>query len=126
MVYAWLNPSTFELSIVNAGLEPVLLNRDGKCESIVPTGPVMGFDENAQYKETKIQLKKDDIIFFGSDGITEAGIGDLFGMERLSKLVTKHSHRNAKQIADEVIKAVSKYSANQTDDISLLVLTSNR
>lgn len=122
MVYGWLNPNTKKLTLVNAGLEPVFACTKTQCIDIVPTGPVMGFTEDAEYDETHIQLSEGDVVFFGSDGITEAGIGELFGMKRLKEVVLSNSHLSASEIADLVIKTVKDYAGETRDDISLLVL----
>jgi serine phosphatase RsbU (regulator of sigma subunit) len=82
----------------------------------------MGFDEDAEYTEIKLQLKEGDVVFFGSDGITEAGLGEAFGMERLKDLVVNNSNLKANEIADLVVKTVMEYSKVQRDDISTLVL----
>ncbi len=82
----------------------------------------MGFDEDAEYTEIKLQLKEGDVVFFGSDGITEAGLGEAFGMERLKDLVVSNSNLKANEIADLVVKTVMEYSKVQRDDISTLVL----
>lgn len=122
MVYGWLNPQTRELSLVNAGLEPVFVCGKDMCTDIYPTGPVMGFDEDADYTELKLQLKEGDVVFFGSDGITEAGLGEAYGMERLKDLVISNSHLKANEIADLVVKTTMDYAKVQRDDISTLVV----
>ena len=48
MVYAWLRPATFEISIVNAGHSPVFLCSKLLCTDISPTGPVLGVTENSR------------------------------------------------------------------------------
>ncbi len=121
MVYGWLRPETRELRIVNAGHEPVFICREGRCIDVYPTGPVLGVTE-ADYEETLVQLEKDDTVFFGSDGIIEAGITEPFGLERLKELVLKHASLDADQLADTVVQAVSDYAEQPHDDISLLVV----
>lgn len=121
MAYGWLRPETRELRVVNAGHEPVFICREGQCIDVYPTGPVLGVTE-ASYEETTIQLQKDDIVFFGSDGIIEAGITEPFGLERLKELVTSNSSLSADELADSVVRAVTEYAGQPHDDISLLVV----
>lgn len=121
MVYGWLQPETRGLRIVNAGHEPVFICREGLCIDIYPTGPVLGVTE-AIYEETFVQLQKDDTVFFGSDGIIEAGITEPFGVERLKELVLRNAALNADELADSVIQAVTDYAGQPHDDISLLVV----
>ena len=122
MVYAWLRPDRCELTVVNAGHEPVFQCRKNVCTDVPPTGPVLGVTESADYQERSYVLTKDDIVFFGSDGITDAGIGERFGIERLKNVVTENADRTADQIADSVVAAVTQYAQRPHDDISMLVL----
>ncbi|MEN6519968.1 MAG: SpoIIE family protein phosphatase [Armatimonadota bacterium] len=121
MVYCWLYPDTKEIDIVNAGHEPVFVCNDGLCIDILPTGPVLGV-EQADYSEKRLKLEPGDILFFCSDGITEAGIGEPFGTARVKELVSQNKDRTAEEIADAVIKAVTDYVGQSHDDMSLVVL----
>lgn len=121
MAYGWLHPHTYELTMVNAGHEPVFICRKNLCIDIYPTGPVLGVAE-AEYSEKTYKLSKDDIVFFGSDGIIEAGIAEPFGMERLKKLVLDLRNKSAAEIADGVVQAVTNYEQYPHDDISMLLV----
>jgi hypothetical protein len=121
MVYGWLRPESRRLTIVNAGHEPVFLYRGGLCMDFPPTGPVLGVTE-ADYGEIDIQLETGDVVFFGSDGIIEAGITEQFGMERLKELVINSSHLSADELADKVVRTVIDFAEQPHDDISLLVV----
>ncbi len=122
MVYGWLRPDTHELTLVNAGLESVFWCNGDECRDIAPTGPVMGFEENASYTEVSMKLAKGDIIFFGSDGILEAGVGEQFGQARLKNIVLSNSHLSADEIADTVLNAVHDFANHKPhDDCSLVV-----
>lgn len=121
MAYAWLRPETRKLTIVNAGHEPVFLCREDVCIDFLPTGPVLGVQE-AEYGETEIQLKDNDIVFFGSDGILDAGFTEPFGLERLKELVIRNSRLGADELADRVVQTVSDYAGQPHDDISLVVV----
>ena len=122
MVYGWLRPKEYELTIVNAGHEPVFLCHEHTCMDIPPTGPVLGVTEVAEYDEKTFKLNRGDIIFFGSDGITEAGVGRQFGTDRLKTLVAENAHLSADEIADTVVRTVIEHSQVTHDDISLLVV----
>ncbi len=121
MVYGWLRPETRRLSIVNAGHEPVFMCRKGLCMDFPPTGPVLGVTE-ADYSETDMQLEGGDVVFFGSDGIIDAGITERFGMKRLKELVIDSSHLSADELADKVVRTVTDFAEQPHDDISLLVV----
>ena len=122
MVYGWLRPETFELTLVNAGHSPVFLCRGDTCSDIAPTGPVLGVAEDTDYTEERFRLGKGDILFFGSDGITEAGITEPFGIDRLKQVVMQNARLSADEIADGVVQAVTDYVQKPHDDVSLLVV----
>lgn len=122
MIYGWLRPASRELTLVNAGHSPVFVCTKDGCEEVPITGPVLAASETTQYGELNYKLEPNDIIFFGSDGITEAGTIQPFGIERLKKVLTKCSHLSAAEIAESIIKAVTDYVPNPHDDISMLVV----
>jgi len=122
MVYAWLHPDTCVVDVVNAGHAPVFLCHDGVCADISPTGPVLGVTEAADYQEKHYRLIAGDVMFMGSDGITEAGIVEPFGVERLKALVMENYAKSADEIADAVVNSVVDYAGQPHDDISMLVV----
>lgn len=121
MVYGWLRPESRDISIVNAGHEPVFICRGDVCTNIAPTGPVMGIAETI-YGEIRLTLKTGDILCFASDGMTEAGTGEPFGLERLKKVVAGLKDRTADEIADGAIAAVTDYAGRSHDDMSILIV----
>ncbi|MGC8862286.1 MAG: PP2C family protein-serine/threonine phosphatase [Armatimonadota bacterium] len=122
MVYGWLRPNTFELTLVNAGHSPVFLCRKNTCTDVPPTGPVLGVIEDADYSEEHYVLSEGDILFFGSDGITEAGVVEPFGIDRLKEVVVRNAGLSADAIAEQVVGAVTDFVPKPHDDISLLVV----
>ncbi len=122
MVYGWLRPATFELTLVNAGHSPAFICGNNRCLDIPRTGPLLGLSESAVYDEEHVMLRKGDVIFFGSDGITEAGITEPFGLARLKEVVTGSAELSADEIADKVVQAVMDFAQQPHDDISLLVV----
>ncbi len=122
MVYGWLHPSTRELTLVNAGHSPVYVCTQNTCIDVPATGPVLGISETADYQEITYNLHENDIVFFGSDGITDAGTTNPFGAERLKSVITDNVSRSAEEIADAVVTAVKDYAPKPHDDVSLLVV----
>lgn len=121
MVYAWLYPEKRELDIVNAGHEPVFLCKENLCIDIPPTGPVLGVTE-ADYGEIKLKMATGDILFFCSDGITEAGSREQFGTGRVKDVVLSNRDRSADEIANAVITAATDFGGPPRDDMSIVVL----
>lgn len=122
MVYGWLSPDTGEVKLVNAGHSPAFICSGTMCIDIPQTGPVLGVSEIGEYEEWTYKFSKNDVLFLGSDGITEAGIVHPFGVRRLKKVVSESIHLSADEIADNVVKAVKDYVPDPHDDISMLVI----
>lgn len=122
MVYGWLRPDTYDLSIVNAGHAPAFICSDTACIDLSPTGPLLGLTETAEYGEVTFTLSKNDLIFFGSDGIIEAGIGERFGLDRLKYLVLGNKDKSADEIADLVVQEVADFAGQPNDDVSLVIV----
>jgi len=87
----------------------------------VPVGILPG----SQYSAGQVQLKGDDFLVIYTDGITEA-VGDkdeLFGEQRLEKLLRESRARTAEELRDSILQKVAEFSGSQpqADDETLLV-----
>lgn len=67
------NQQTRKLYYASAGHEPgILYNRlTGSFKELMPTGPILGIVEHAEFKEHHIQLDEGDILVLFTDGLTE-------------------------------------------------------
>ncbi|HEY3265873.1 MAG TPA: SpoIIE family protein phosphatase [Armatimonadota bacterium] len=122
MVYGWLHPESGDINIVNAGHSPAFIQRGELCLDIEPTGPVLGLAES-RYGERRLHLDTGDVVFTCSDGITEARRGkEIFGVERVKRVVADSRELHAEGIIDAVIAAAQEFSGGPTDDMSLVVI----
>ena len=122
MVYGWLHPESGEIDIVNAGHDAVFLCGEDSCTDIPPTGPVLGVMAEAHYDERRLKLSPGDVLFFCSDGVVEAGIGEPFGIARVKEIVRRYRDRSAGEIADLVIQSATDHARQPHDDMSLVVV----
>jgi phosphoserine phosphatase RsbU/P len=116
---------------LNAGHNPPLIKKRGGAYEFLETEPgyVLAWMKNAKYKDTEISLEPGDVLYFYTDGVTEAmnGKRELFGEERL--LAVLNANRDAALI--ELLTAVKREVDNfedgveQTDDITMLALKVN-
>jgi phosphoserine phosphatase RsbU/P len=115
-----------KLRVANAGQSQPLLYKDGRCDRIELTGFPLGIFEDVTYDEWGVTLKTGDILVFHSDGIAETynGEGQLFGNERLRKLIEQHHEISAAEMADRVLNEVDWFSqsAPLSDDRTLVVM----
>jgi sigma-B regulation protein RsbU (phosphoserine phosphatase) len=114
-----------KLRVANAGQSQPLLYKDGRCDRIELTGFPLGIFEEVQYDEWGVTLEPGNILVFHSDGIAETANseGQLFGNERLRKLIEVHHEMSATEMADMVLREVDWFSqsAPLSDDRTLVV-----
>ena len=115
------------LRYVNAGhCEGWLRRADGSLEALCTTGPAVALRANARYRAGTVDLRRGDLLFLSSDGVSEAfSIDDeLFGDERLKTVLQNHVPVAAEKALDAVAGAVADFAvgAKQSDDITCLAL----
>lgn len=129
MVYGVLDPATGRFDFVNAGHDPILLARgDGTVESLpsstFPIGMVEGDDFDSMTQSSSIEMKRGDLLFMYTDGVTEAedGQNKQFGLERIAALV---AGATAQAAVDKVQQDLSAYTGGRPphDDVTLLALS---
>ena len=130
LFYAEYQPATRMLQYVNAGHTPPIIVRPQmeSCElfhlraQAVPIGMFV----DTQFAATKFQLAKDDILVAYTDGITEAAnaSGDMWGLERLERLLRSCSRMAPNEIVERILAEVSEFANGepQSDDVTLLVM----
>ena len=115
-----------KLRVANAGQSQPLLYKNGRCDRIELTGFPLGIFEDVSYDEWGVTLETGDILVFHSDGIAETynSEGQLFGNERLRKLIEQHHEITAAEMADRVLSEVDWFSqsAPLSDDRTLVVM----
>ena len=120
------DPSTGELTYVNAGHNPPLVIRTSdRFEDLAGGGMILGIMPMATYQERQASLYSGDVLVLFSDGVTEASDpnGREFGERRLADLVASLRDRPAAEIVEEIHKAVAAFSegAPAADDITVVV-----
>jgi len=115
-----------KLRVANAGQSQPLLYKGGRCDRIELTGFPLGIFEEVTYDEWGVTLEAGDILVFHSDGIAETSNseGQLFGTERLRRLIEQHHQITAAELADRVMNEVDWFSqsAPLSDDRTLVVM----
>jgi len=113
---------------VNAGHDPPLLKHaDGNIETLsVKPGFVLAGLEDMSYEQDKIQLVAGDMLFFYTDGVTEAfdKKKNLFGKSNLLKAFNLYKDYELKEMLVSIKSEIDKFAdgAEQADDITMLVL----
>jgi len=107
------------LEFVNAGQTPPLLLHEGSVSLLRRTGIPLGVLEEACYDRTGEAAFDDGATLLAcTDGVTEArdSGGDLFGLDRLSSLLSQHGSLPPALLVDRIRETILAYSAGATDD----------
>ena len=128
MFYAVLSPASGRLDYVNGGHNlPCLIKSSGEVTWLSgDTGIVLGVIDDFPYQQHSIQLEKGDVVFFYTDGVTEAmdEAGNQFGDDTLLDLLGTAAGSNPEEITRRVVEAVHEHAAGapQSDDLTCLAL----
>jgi len=126
-----LDLQTYVFTYVNAGQNPPLLRKNnGTIERLAgKRGMVLGAISGSKYAQTEITLDRDDMLYFYTDGVTEAmnGNNDLFTENRLLDVINKHHSKDLKACVTSLISEIDAFAegVEQADDITVLVLHVN-
>lgn len=89
-------------------------------------GIALGIMPNMVFEEKVITLRQGDILVLFTDGVTEAinRNGEMFGQNRLAKLVVDNKDLSAQKIIKKIEQTVIEYSEGQPqfDDLTLLAV----
>lgn len=118
--------NTFEY--INAGHNPpYLLKEGGEILQLTEGGFMIGIlDFGVTYEVGKVEIEKNDVLAFYTDGVTEAmnTAGDEFGDKRLTDVMKLYKDSSSSEILEEIKNSIVNFSRNtaQYDDITLIVL----
>ena len=103
------------LQVANSGLPRPFYVHGGKMEVIEATGLPSGLLDHADYDELPFRAKPGDVFVFFSDGILDARnrAGDMFGRERVAKVVASCTEQSPQCIVASLFAAVAEHEAGQ-------------
>ncbi|MFZ0544101.1 MAG: SpoIIE family protein phosphatase [Candidatus Promineifilaceae bacterium] len=121
------HPITRSLSYANAGHSPVVYVPAGKEAQLLPADSTpMGIEPQNEAVNKELIIRGGDVLVIASDGLNEArnGQNEMFGYNRLLRLIEDLAHKPAHQISEELFQAVDEFSAglSQDDDQTVVVL----
>ena len=124
LCYARLDMDQYRVTLVDCGHTGVIHRHgaSGVCESLHGDNLPLGVREGELYDETSVRFEPGDLLFFYSDGITEARnpAGELFGIGRLEEYVQLNGELDSGALVEGIRKAVATFSggARLTDDLT--------
>ncbi|MFZ4590576.1 MAG: SpoIIE family protein phosphatase [Ignavibacteria bacterium] len=121
---------TNKVRFIRAGHNPAIFARNGSIELLNTRGIGLGLDRddlfNKNLDEYEIQLDKESLLLFYTDGLNEAmnSHKEEFGMERLINVVKQNRGLRPAEISNTLSEEVRNFvsHAEQHDDITLVVV----
>ena len=126
LFYAELDLRDCVLHFANAGHNyPVLVRANGEVELLQEGGPVIGAFPFIEYASSSVQLRPDDILFFFTDGLSEAmDVNDVeYGEERIRQYVVEHRGETPDQIANGLLEDVRRHDPTSPPQDDTTVIT---
>jgi phosphoserine phosphatase RsbU/P len=111
----------------NSGHSPVIFCPAGETAFLLEAdGTAMGVLPDSLSQNQFLKLRPGDVLVTATDGFSEARskANDMYGYERLLRLVESLAHQPAQQIATGMFEAIATFSAGhqQDDDQTLFVI----
>jgi serine phosphatase RsbU (regulator of sigma subunit) len=114
------------VNFVNAGHFPPMVISGNQIQQLRKDAPALGLMPSAEFHEQSIQIKKDDVIFIYSDGLTEAQNerGEFFGEDKLIEILRNNCSKQSEQIGEELISQINDFvgKAPVFDDLTISIL----
>jgi sigma-B regulation protein RsbU (phosphoserine phosphatase) len=121
-----LDHATREVTLSSAGHPPVILARaDGSIETIDLYAPPLGVRLPVDIPQRRFPFMPGDVFVLHSDGIYETRNpeGEVYGLERLSLVITKQKDLPADALRDAIVEDATKFrGANEQDDDMTVVV----
>ena len=124
-----LDLKTGRLNYCNAGHNaPVILDTNGiDTINVIPNIP-LGIFPDFDFKEQKVQLRKDSLLFLFTDGLTEAmnmqkeEFGEENLMKDLKRIYSKDAKISPKELISEILAKIKDFvgKADPSDDLTML------
>lgn len=119
---------TFHYS--NAGHNyPILCKKNGECKNLDIGGPIVGALPMLTYNDEAVRLEKDDLLFFFTDGLSEAMDKDEveYSEARIKEFIVKNRASDPQSIVDSILKDVRQYDPTYPprDDTTVIAIKVN-
>jgi serine phosphatase RsbU (regulator of sigma subunit) len=104
--------------------EPRLVAPDGTVTGLACGGLALGIDAPQTYEQATAELAPGGMIVLYTDGVVESRAKhELFGLERLDRVLSAHAAGPAQAVADAVLAACRSFAGGDLpDDCAIVVL----
>ena len=129
LFYLTIDADNRELNWVRAGHDPAIFYDPATdtFRELRGSGMALGVKADARFEENRQHnLKKDQIILLGTDGIWEARNlqGEMFGKEPIYRAVRQYPGLSAKEILTGIFNTLNRFLGDRAleDDVTLVVI----
>jgi sigma-B regulation protein RsbU (phosphoserine phosphatase) len=126
MLFAVWHDDIRTLQVSNSGAVQPIFCREGQTLTIKAEGFPLGMFPDVTFDEISVVTQPGDILVFVSDGILDAenAQGEMYGSDRLSRMLCSNPDHSASQIADAILADVTKFQdgKDRFDDETIIVL----
>ena len=129
MLYLTVDPATGAVRCASAGHPgPRIVSPGRAVTELAVTGLPLGVEEQQSYEEAETVLDPGSAIVLHTDGVVEARRGrELYGVERLDRLLAERSELGAKELAAEVLAETRSFAGGDlSDDCAVVVIARPR
>ena len=126
LFYAELDMNNCMLRYANAGHNyPLLIRAEGRIELLDVGGPIIGAFPNIEYQAASVQLNRDDVLFFFTDGLSEAMNvdGQEYGDARIRQFVIERRQLSPQEILDQIMEDVLRHDPTHPPQDDTTIIT---
>ncbi len=114
------------VEVCNAGHLAPLLVRGEDVRALDATGLPLGLFCREEFSSEKISMKRGDLLFLFTDGLTEAQneLGEEFGVQRLVPMLQSRYSMPARELVRSILSEASTFRSGlpARDDLALMVI----
>lgn len=125
LLYVELQAESGKVRLVNAGHLPPILVRGSTVTPLDKGGVALGLTPKVLFNEQLLNLRKNDLLFIYSDGLTDAQneVGEFFGEQRVLGLLSNLKDTTVDQLGEALVTHVNRFmgEARATDDLSIAI-----
>jgi serine phosphatase RsbU (regulator of sigma subunit) len=122
--YGVLNTRTRRLTYCNAGHPPALLLRGQTLIELQGENTVLGVDPDEDWKQSIVDLKKDDLLLMHTDGLPDAMNfqKETFGRHRVLEAFRKGGHKTADLAVQNLLWEMRRFVGltKRSDDVTMI------
>jgi serine phosphatase RsbU (regulator of sigma subunit) len=128
MLYLTISLARGEVACASAGHPaPRLVRPDGTVESLAVQGLVLGIEAGQPYEELTRSFEPGSAVVLFTDGVVEARRrGELFGEERLDRVLAEQHELPAEALAERVLQQCRRFVGGELRDDCAIVVVRRR